>query len=874
MSTEDEVSRLKLLVEGFVEDYDAWVRYDVDLLHKRGIISKQLRDMLVNHRAMQGIRALNQGFKDADLVASGARERPHSRDWYSFHENPDFPGDGEFDPIIHHVTPGQLKVAPKASAPQAPPALQLLEDGQILPDSMKDVMANPKLYESDTESMISETASTVSDTDSDCFSEISEASWTGYINEPLNEAEDAVPNNFAGLGRNTSDDPLLFIDHQVSSQPETANVNSNDTANSNTPILGLNHWYLPVEPTEYPRQIPIEEYTGLGLSSNPIVDSRTYDSAFESGVFDTPTAMVIGTSVDSVFDSAIEIQEYPSTTKSTVGSHSLTGPSASTDQPRMDESELGAGVAKSRLLVAIQTGQFDNVIVQLCAGVDVNTKLTTDDNAWITPLLAAVESGHEEIVRLLVNWGADVSGEVTRQTHDGMILYTPLQAAAKCGHISIARFLLEKGADIDSASTSPALQHAGYSYGKPPLTLAREESNTDMFRFLLTWDTSYKPGGKPINFIEQATLSKHAKKVHDLHRSVSSGKTDSVIEHLRTGADINAVSFNGTALSIAAKAGRYHIVKLLLKHSADPQLAGLYLTRSGFRNAAERLVKFAYRGKSGFQNLRAVFIRQYKHLRWIAQDPTTGLQHFVTCFPTYRRAWSAGIKAVEGVCRGNPPKTLYDTLSLLAVARAVAETLAVEKGDALFVDRFDGDLIRWQYLFSSQEDLLSYREASRLLWRVELTDFIFDDEDIAQTETLGKFQELVVMLIDGANDPLKLGGVEPRGHLSLGASTERWLRNEQERSGSLLSMSCSMENSLTQSELLPHNEATSFQLGWYCEGESSQRFGIPDPKANDHITAGYLIRGAIFAVIFLYLCCMLIPAKRFALLTLTLEGTN
>ena len=61
-------------------------------------------------------------------------------------------------------------------------------------------------------------------------------------------------------------------------------------------------------------------------------------------------------------------------------------------------------------------------------------------------LMWAAEEGHEAVVRLLLDRGADIE---SRDTEYGQ---SPLSLAARYGHEAVVRLLLDRGADTESRS--------------------------------------------------------------------------------------------------------------------------------------------------------------------------------------------------------------------------------------------------------------------------------------------------------------------------------------------------------------------------------------------------------------------------------------
>ena len=161
------------------------------------------------------------------------------------------------------------------------------------------------------------------------------------------------------------------------------------------------------------------------------------------------------------------------------------------------------------LLDAARAGDSAGVEAAITAGADINT-ITTD--GWeFTALMWAATNGHTDIVKLLLDRGADIDA-VYRDGNNALTL------AATNGHANTVKLLLDRGADIDHVS----------KYGKTVLI--------ETARF---WPRS-------------------------------DGNTDTVKLLLDRGADINAVDTSGnTALIFAAEYAPIDTVKLLLKMGAN-----------------------------------------------------------------------------------------------------------------------------------------------------------------------------------------------------------------------------------------------------------------------------------------------------------------
>jgi ankyrin repeat protein len=113
--------------------------------------------------------------------------------------------------------------------------------------------------------------------------------------------------------------------------------------------------------------------------------------------------------------------------------------------------------------------------------VDADSK----DNDGRPPLSWAAENGHEEVVKLLLEKGADPNS----QAYDGR---TPLLFAADRGHEAVVRLLVKKGADIKAKD----------NFGATALHWAARNDHTLIMSLLLENDASIevkeKRGGTPL----------------------------------------------------------------------------------------------------------------------------------------------------------------------------------------------------------------------------------------------------------------------------------------------------------------------------------------------------------------------------------------
>lgn len=192
------------------------------------------------------------------------------------------------------------------------------------------------------------------------------------------------------------------------------------------------------------------------------------------------------------------------------------------------------------LLSAIGENQTEIVEILL----QHNARLSGMDNNGWSPINLAAHRGNVQIVQLLLEHGADIETPIVGSS------WTALNLAVGMCHFDLVRCLLERGANIATVDDK----------GFTPINSACCSGSVDIFNLLLAHGadiaTSSKEGWTP------------------LISAADEGHTEIMKLLLEMGGDIFTCNDGGwTALNSAACAGHIEAVKLLIEHGADIEVA-------------------------------------------------------------------------------------------------------------------------------------------------------------------------------------------------------------------------------------------------------------------------------------------------------------
>lgn len=189
------------------------------------------------------------------------------------------------------------------------------------------------------------------------------------------------------------------------------------------------------------------------------------------------------------------------------------------------------------LIIAVLHDREDLVELLIKYGADVNLHTEPYD----IPLLIAIKKGNFKIVKLLVENGAKYNGDPKWRTQ-------PLHVAAHEGHIEIAEFLLEKGADINLSESERDKTK--------PIYKAVYGNKIDMVKFLIDKKAD-------LNFNNLCSVT-------PLTRAIRNSYLEIAKLLLERGADVNFPEEDGIfPINVAIEVRDIEMVKLLIEHKAN-----------------------------------------------------------------------------------------------------------------------------------------------------------------------------------------------------------------------------------------------------------------------------------------------------------------
>jgi ankyrin repeat protein len=155
-------------------------------------------------------------------------------------------------------------------------------------------------------------------------------------------------------------------------------------------------------------------------------------------------------------------------------------------------------------------------------------------------LITAIQKNNIDLIRTLIN-------------NDNVNLHkngtTPLHHASSIGNTEVVKLLIEKGADINVKN----------NFGSTPLHYASNEGNTEVVKLLID-------NGADINVKDRADTT-------PLHKASFKGHTEVVNLLIENGADIHVKDNSGdTPLKVANEYGRTEVVHLLFEKGAGDQI--------------------------------------------------------------------------------------------------------------------------------------------------------------------------------------------------------------------------------------------------------------------------------------------------------------
>jgi len=219
----------------------------------------------------------------------------------------------------------------------------------------------------------------------------------------------------------------------------------------------------------------------------------------------------------------------------------------SPEEARIKLGQLNVEYSEESFFDRLAEGDVLAVKLFLIAGMDPNYEIRRKIDKTeiaLTPLMVGTKAGRPEILKILLDRGAEPDFKDTKFGR------TALHLAAVEGHLDAVRLLVDRGANI----------YARTFIGATPLMYAALGGHNEIVKFLISKgadvNTQNNKGGTALNL------------------AAVKGHSDTVKLLLNKGANINAKcgKKGWTALFFAAVTGQTETVKVLLEKGANPNV--------------------------------------------------------------------------------------------------------------------------------------------------------------------------------------------------------------------------------------------------------------------------------------------------------------
>lgn len=441
--------------------------------------------------------------------------------------------------------------------------------------------------------------------------------------------------------------------------------------------------------------------------------------------------------------------------------------------------------AKSAMFAAVAAGNLSHVDILLKASRQKHILYDVNDTSdGLTPLMVAVESGFVKIAQLLVNNGAFPNQSTKRGN--------AISAARERGFEDFTQFLLGAARVCPRQHKRHTRRSSCFSaldrYFRTPTTVLEpqrrsQSSGTDMRH-------KASISGIKLRYLHREFRRQHEQISAIAHASVRRVETQCREDTLR-----NFI----TAHLMVEPRGLFRIEWPLhtkyvateegqdgLRHPnplEDKSGKSLDCNSTGSKQNRTKDDDHVYEPGLDDETATGIPKEQYAPRLGHVRSGREIEGHFVIDTDSkawghgfehdYLKAWDRGIYVMRGLCRGEPPSSLRDTILFLEVARAMC--LSKTNSDRSdFNLEFAADLGRWQVLFDSKESLSTFQTAVRDIWGISA-------EELSRVQTpdarsLEFFHELATSLVSSVEVSLDLQIERARGLL---LSQQQWHANKQ-----------------------------------------------------------------------------------------------